>query len=334
MVEKVIQEALKWVGYLEKKNNNSLDSFQGNAGYNNYTIFAQQYKQNYNIDLQGQPWCAMFVSCVFCNALGKKEQESIMPHFHSCITGVQQFKQKGCWNTSNPKRGDVIFFKDIKGVACHTGIIYQVNSSYVYTIEGNTSSVSGVVANGGGVFKKKYKISYNKIMGYGRPKYQTISTPEPWQTPFLNKLIQKGYITDKTTWSKYEEPVTKSLCLALIDKVTGGTWSSSEATTNQHWVQPYVISLCGKGIIENKEEWLNNADAYISKALLLALIDKSTGGTLVKYKGGTYDHWARANLNSLCDKGIITTPTAWCDNFEGWVDKGSLMALLCKAYNL
>ena len=35
---KVVQEALKWVGYLEKKSNAKLESLTDNAGTNNYNI--------------------------------------------------------------------------------------------------------------------------------------------------------------------------------------------------------------------------------------------------------------------------------------------------------
>ena len=70
------------------------------------------------------------------------------------------------------KVGDQIFFysSDKRQIA-HTGIVYKVDSSYVYTIEGNTSSKSGVVANGGAVAKKSYALSYYRIAGYGRPAY-------------------------------------------------------------------------------------------------------------------------------------------------------------------
>ena len=119
-----------------------------------------------------------------------------------------------------------------------------------------------------------------------------------------------------------------------IDKITGGTWKSNESNANIHWSQPYIISLCGKNIIQNKEEWINNPDSYISKSLLLALIDKATGGTKEKYLNVKYDYWSRANLNSLCDKGIIENPKVWAEDYEGWVTKGELMALLCKAYKI
>ncbi len=66
-IDKVIAEAEKWLGYLEKRSNANLEDFTANAGSNNYTIFAQRYKQLWGDNLQGQPWCAMFVSVIQCH---------------------------------------------------------------------------------------------------------------------------------------------------------------------------------------------------------------------------------------------------------------------------
>jgi len=51
---------------------------------------------------------------------------------------------------------------------------------------------------------------------------------------------------------------------------------------------------------------------------------------LAQYQGRTTDHWGRNHLDSLCDKGIVTTPDAWTD-FEGEIAKGNLLAILYKA---
>ena len=64
------------------------------------------------------------------------------------------YKEKGR-QFSAPQPGYQIFFwpkNAIGGPAVqHTGLVYKVDGTYVYTIEGNTSGTSGVVANGGGV---------------------------------------------------------------------------------------------------------------------------------------------------------------------------------------
>jgi len=60
----------------------------------------------------------------------------------------------------------------------HTGLVVAVDKTYVYTIEGNTSADSGVVSNGGSVNDKKYKLTYERIAGYGRPDYASIDPDE------------------------------------------------------------------------------------------------------------------------------------------------------------
>lgn len=153
-----------------------------------------------------------------------------------------------------------------------------------------------------------------------------------WGEEYLNKMTAKGFISDTAFWRSYDSPVPKAQGLVLLDKITGGTWKSNESNPSI-WYQPHVISLCGKRIIEDKNVWLRNPDASLSKALVLALIDKATNGTLAKYNNASVDHWGRRHLNSLCDKGIITTPSSWT-NFEGCVTRAQYIALLCKAFSI
>ena len=56
----------------------------------------------------------------------------------------------------------------------HTGIVIDVTGSTITTIEGNTSSAAGVVANGGAVRDKRYSVGYNQIGGFGRPDYSIV----------------------------------------------------------------------------------------------------------------------------------------------------------------
>lgn len=174
MNNKVLTEAKKWIGYLEKKSNSQLEDFWANAGSNNYTIFAKWYDEwwKQSFSLQANPWCAVFVSAVFRRALGQEVQERIMPRFHYCPTGVAQFKKLDAWVAKDPLPGDVIFFKNSSGVAYHVGLVRAVDSRCVYTIEGNTSSAAGVVDNGGCVAEKSYSLTHSAIMGYGRPNYE------------------------------------------------------------------------------------------------------------------------------------------------------------------
>ena len=177
-VNDLINKAKAWNGYLEKKSNTNLDDFTANAGSNNFTCFARDYKIHTGYNLQGQAWCAMFVSEAFVQMFGLEAAKKLLAGklYHYCPTGVNQFKAAGRWFTS-PEPGDVIFFTNGTR-AYHTGIVIEVTSTKVKTIEGNTSGASGVIENGGGVCQKSYSLSYERIMGYGRPDWSIVTRQE------------------------------------------------------------------------------------------------------------------------------------------------------------
>lgn len=188
---KVIAVAEAEVGYLEKETNKNLYSKTGNAGDENYTKYAYEfdtkYPKFYNGKKNGYAWCDIFVDWCLVKAFGVYPALDLLGQpLKSCGAGctwsAKYYKQIGCFHTT-PKVGDQIFFKDSSGDPCHTGLVYKVTSSTVYTIEGNTSSAKGVVANGGAVAKKSYSRNYSRIYGYGRPKYDA----EP------KKVVKKAY---------------------------------------------------------------------------------------------------------------------------------------------
>lgn len=174
VVKDLIEKAKSWTGYLEKKDGKYLDDFTANAGSNNYTCFARDYSALIGKNLQGQAWCAMFVSMMFVLMFGMETAVKLLAGalYHYCPDGVNQFKKAGRWHTS-PEPGDVIFFTNGTR-AYHTGIVTEVTSTRVKTIEGNTSGASGVIENGGGVCQKSYSLTESKIMGYGRPDWSIV----------------------------------------------------------------------------------------------------------------------------------------------------------------
>lgn len=173
-VKKLINQACAWTGYLEKASNKDLDSFTANAGSNNYTCFARDYKVHTGGNYQGQPWCAMFVSEVFVQAFGLETARKLLGGnlYHYCPTGVEQFKKVGRWSLK-PEPGAVVFFTNGQR-AYHTGIVTEVTASRIKTVEGNTSGASGVIPNGGGVCQKSYARNYSKILGYGLPDWSLV----------------------------------------------------------------------------------------------------------------------------------------------------------------
>jgi hypothetical protein len=89
------------------------------------------------------------------------------------VASANLYKNKKAWH-KDPQKGDQIFFTNSAGGICQTGLVYKVDDSTVYTIEGNTSSLPGVERNGGCVRKKQYPLGYSRIAGYGRPAYEKV----------------------------------------------------------------------------------------------------------------------------------------------------------------
>lgn len=171
-INKVINIALGEVGYLEKKSNKSLDSKTANAGSANYTKYGRDMHKLYPSVMDfPAAWCDCFVDWCFQEAYGISNAKGLLGgNFNDyTVASAQLYKNKNAWYKS-PKVGDQIFFKNSSRI-CHTGLVYKVTATYVYTIEGNTSSESGVVANGGAVETKRYLKTYSRIAGYGRPNY-------------------------------------------------------------------------------------------------------------------------------------------------------------------
>lgn len=219
--QKVIDIALAEEDYLEKETNSDLDSKTGNAGDENYTKYARDLAEVkfFNGNKQGHYWCAVFVAWCFFKAFGKEAALKLLcqPTKDNCGAGCkyirQYFKAKGQWHTSDPQPGDVIvFYNSTKTEMQHTGLVYNVDSSKVYTIEGNTTSASGVVANGGCVRRKSYKLSYASIAGYGRPDYGMQSdTDESNNNPTSS--------TTSSTTSQTTKPASSSTSASSSDTV-------------------------------------------------------------------------------------------------------------------
>jgi hypothetical protein len=166
-VKQLLELARSDIGYVEKKNNNQLDDKTANAGNANYTKFWDYLKPSF----QGQPWCAAAIS-YWARQAGISTD--VIPTFYDCDTGMAWFnsrKQFFIRGADKPRAGDVIFFGVPKD-AQHVGLVTSVTADKVFSIEGNTSGAAGMVPNGGAVAEKSYLLTYNKILGYGRPKYE------------------------------------------------------------------------------------------------------------------------------------------------------------------
>lgn len=218
-VEKVISIAKAEIGYQEKASAEKLDSKTENAGKKNYTKYARDLDAIagfYNGKKQGYAWCDVWFDWCFVMAYGAANAKKLLCQPDNsagagCKESMAYYKAKGQLYTS-PKVGDQIFFKNMVGTITHTGLVIKVTDTHVHTIEGNTSSGNGLDADGGQVCEKIYALNYNRIAGYGRPKYdvqnisagnQPVANSKPTEKNNLVLEWQKAAIKDGFKFQRF-----------------------------------------------------------------------------------------------------------------------------------
>ena len=180
----VVAVAISQIGYKEKATNKNLDDNTANAGSANWTKYARDLyaAKYYNGNKNGFAWCDVFVDWCFFKAYGATEGQRIECQTGDCGAGctfsMQYYQAKGRFD-KNPKVGDQIFFRySGSSGADHTGIVVEVTSSQIVTVEGNS---------GDQVKKNTYARTYGCIIGYGHPLYDetdgTTAAPAPAPAP-------------------------------------------------------------------------------------------------------------------------------------------------------
>ncbi|WP_369190152.1 hypothetical protein [Streptomyces sp. R08] len=159
-VSKILALAEGEVGYHEGRSN---------GHWNNDQKYAKEVPglawANY------QAWCATFVSWLAYKA----DVAALYPRTASCLTGVAWFKKLGRWS-EYPAIGAQVFYGQNGGT--HTGIVYDYDATYVYTIEGNTNDSGS--AEGDGVYRKKRARKDAYVYGYGYPNFaEGIKSADP-----------------------------------------------------------------------------------------------------------------------------------------------------------
>lgn len=214
-IDKLIQIAKNEIGYLEKASNSQLDSKTANAGENNYTKYWRDVKPSY----QGQPWCAGFVSWCFMKAFGQEKAKELLKHwpYVYCPTLGNLFTKN-----ANPKIGDIVIFYR-NGTFTHTGIVTAVIGDRFYTIEGNTSGASGIIANGGGVCAKSYLNSQMPGTKFCTPNYSLVKDTTPVSdSDTVKKQNTRAYIAQIKKDTKCYAKSNKNSPSKLFPKLKKG----------------------------------------------------------------------------------------------------------------
>ena len=270
-VDKVLSYAKEQIGYLEKKDGNLsyLYEKKANAGYNNYTMYGYEMHNIYpSVMDYPAAWCDCFVDFCFYKCYGVANAKKLLGGNFDDYTknSVNLYKGKKAIHLRDeglPLPGDQIFFTNnglFSGVY-HTGLVEKVENGTVYTIEGNTSSGSGVDPNGGAVCRKSYSANYSKIYGYGRPPYDIDDIVQSNIGVGLN-----GLIIQATTLNIRKEPSINSTVVGsykLGDKVYA---VMKAINNNKVWFKSdkgwFSADYCEGWIFEENGQWWYIMNGY------------------------------------------------------------------------
>lgn len=299
--EKVIEIALNEVGYLEKATNKQLDDKTANAGYGNYTKYARdldKIKYFYNGKKNGYSWCDIFVDWCFVQVYGQEKAKEILYQPDSsagagCSASMNFYKSKKKFFKA-PEIGDQIFFKRGNEIT-HTGLVYKISNTKVYTVEGNTSSASGVVANGGAVVKKSYDLTSTYIAGYGRPKYgETITNKKQNST---TKLKVDG------VWGKDTTTKAQQVFGTAVDGIVSD--------------QDISYKLNNPGLLSSTFEWKEKPKKGGSK--LIKAIQKKVGVKQDGFIGPATIKAMQLWLGTMAN-GKVSNPSSMVKAFQKWLN--------------
>ena len=145
---------------------------------NNYIKYAEGDWDNkfYGWELQGQPWCDVFVDWCFSQAFGLQKAQEMTYQTKggsaACRYSAEYYQQNGAYY-NYPEVGDQIFFYS-GGAINHTGIVETVAGTgqawtSITTIEGNTSDQ---------VARRNYSRGNGSIAGFGRPNWNLVVNEE------------------------------------------------------------------------------------------------------------------------------------------------------------
>ena len=323
-INALIAVAKNEIGYLEKATNAQLDSKTANAGYNNYTKYWRDVYPAY----QGQPWCACQISWDMMTAFGLETAKKLLKHwpYVYCPAMRDYFTLY-----ANPQVGDiVIFWSSKKKEFVHTGLVIKVQGDQFWTIEGNTSGASGVVANGGGICQKTYYNSQLPGTKFCRPDYSIVTS------------IKSGSSTNTSTttttknWIEYGDRGNDVKNLqAKLNKVghnleVDGICGNATVSAIKDFQEKYNLTVDGQAgkntitkldsVIAAKEN--KNFKAFVGACTTNStpVYQKATGATAL----ATYPILNRGNLVDVIGVSGSRYKIKIANAYTGYIDKNKI----------
>lgn len=201
----------------------------------------------------------------------------------------------------------------------------------IKTIEGNTSALKGLIANGGGVAEKEYSNSYRSIAAVYRPKY------EPGEASKLVTVAKKyvGYLEKKSNANLENFTANAgSKNFNMFAPHAKAATGSSVYQNGVYWCDIFVDDMFIRAFgVDRAKKLLGGWSAYTPTSA--SLIEKA-GATKVDLKDASFgDVIFFKNSTRICHIGIVTNGykvTCATDKNFSYSQK-QLIADVCKALN-
>lgn len=323
-INALIAVAKNEIGYLEKATNDQLDSKTANAGYNNYTKYWRDVYPAY----QGQPWCACQISWDMMTAFGLETAKKLLRHwpYVYCPAMRDYFTLY-----ANPQVGDiVIFWSSKKKEFVHTGLVIKVQGDQFWTIEGNTSGASGVVANGGGICQKTYYNSQLPGTKFCRPDYSIVtSIKSNSSTNTSTTTTTKNWIELGDRGENVKTLQTKLNKVGYKLKVNG-ICGNATVTAIKDFQTKYNLAVdgqAGKNTITKLDSVITAKENKDFKAFVGActtdstpVYQKATGTTAL----ATYPMLNRGNLVDVIEVSGSRYKIKIANAYTGYIDKNKI----------
>ncbi len=175
----IVNVALSQVGYHEGSSGSDLGGNSSSSA--NYTEYGRWFGQQSN-------WCAIFIS--WCaNQAGISTsvvKKNAVASGNSCQFGEKKYS----FGSRNPQLGDILYVQnDSDSSVDHVGLVYKVDDTYIYAVEGNFGNKVGTIKYYKDTGRQTY-YSSTKILFYGVPDYSTGNTVG--NTASTTPAVEKG----------------------------------------------------------------------------------------------------------------------------------------------
>lgn len=172
--ELLIQYALSQVGTAENPLGSNKQPYGAYIDQTDWYLYKSGDKVWRHL-VNGYDWCTQYHDACFLKKFGIDKARKMLgrPVYNNygAVVKYQVNYMKAINRFGTiPKKGCSIYFKNSSGPS-HIGIVYDFDDKYVYTVEGNAGSHCWYVV------KNKYSRSYERILGYGYPVYDTEPVP-------------------------------------------------------------------------------------------------------------------------------------------------------------